>query len=531
MNAYLDFVKTPIPQTESLNEKQVKNNAGGFVYQISELQYLQRFLILGTEGGTYYQSERDLTKENVANIIKCLKDHPKESLDLIVDVSNRGRAPKNSPAIFALALACKHSASSEAYDAIVKVCRIGTHLFEFCSYIQALEKGWSGGLRRGVSNFYQRHNLAVQLIKYRQRKGWTHKDVLRLCHASSLENNQLLRWAVGKLDLPEDRLVEGFIKIQEMVKEEGKEKVGKGKVGKEKEAVKLIEEYELPWEAVPTQFLKSKDVWESILPHLPYTATLRNLGRLSSIGLLSKEFNQHTDLVIDRLKNPESIKKSRVHPISILMAKGIYEMGCGDKGDLTWSPVSRVVEALEEAFYLSFDNYEPTGKRMLLALDISGSMGTLMNCGISCCCAATALAMLYLKKEPKVVIRGFADTFRDLGITRNDSITQAISKTSRQNFGSTNCSLPMQWALDSEEEVDIFVVFTDSETYTGNIHPSEALKKYRKKMNINAKLAVFGMTSTGFSIADPEDPGMIDLVGFDASAPVVLHSFLNEFSK
>jgi 60 kDa SS-A/Ro ribonucleoprotein len=33
------------------------------------------------------------------------------------------------------------------------------------------------------------------------------------------------------------------------------------------------------------------------------------------------------------------------------------------------------------------------------------------------------------------------------------------------------------------------------------------------------------MTSNGFSIADPEDAGMLDMVGFDAAAPEIMREF------
>jgi 60 kDa SS-A/Ro ribonucleoprotein len=33
------------------------------------------------------------------------------------------------------------------------------------------------------------------------------------------------------------------------------------------------------------------------------------------------------------------------------------------------------------------------------------------------------------------------------------------------------------------------------------------------------------MTSTGFTIADPEDAGTLDVVGFDSAAPQVISDF------
>jgi 60 kDa SS-A/Ro ribonucleoprotein len=73
--------------------------------------------------------------------------------------------------------------------------------------------------------------------------------------------------------------------------------------------------------------------------------------------------------------------------------------------------------------------------------------------------------------------------------------------------------------------VDVFVVYTDSETWAGSIHPVQALRRYRERMGIAAKLVVVAMASNGFSIADPEDPGMLDVVGFDAAAPQLIADF------
>jgi 60 kDa SS-A/Ro ribonucleoprotein len=73
--------------------------------------------------------------------------------------------------------------------------------------------------------------------------------------------------------------------------------------------------------------------------------------------------------------------------------------------------------------------------------------------------------------------------------------------------------------------VDCFVVITDSETWAGQIHPAEALRQYREQTGIPARMVVVAMTSNEFTIADPDDAGMLDVVGFDASAPQVIADF------
>jgi 60 kDa SS-A/Ro ribonucleoprotein len=73
--------------------------------------------------------------------------------------------------------------------------------------------------------------------------------------------------------------------------------------------------------------------------------------------------------------------------------------------------------------------------------------------------------------------------------------------------------------------VDTFVVYTDSETWFGGVHPAEALRRYREKMGIAARLIVCGMVANRFTIADPDDPGMLDVVGFDTRAPALMAEF------
>lgn len=81
-------------------------------------------------------------------------------------------------------------------------------------------------------------------------------------------------------------------------------------------------------------------------------------------------------------------------------------------------------------------------------------------------------------------------------------------------------------ALKHRWAVDAFVVYTDSETWAGDIHPAQALRQYRERMGIAANLVVVAMNSNGFSIADPDDAGMLDVVGFDTATPQVISDFI-----
>jgi 60 kDa SS-A/Ro ribonucleoprotein len=108
-----------------------------------------------------------------------------------------------------------------------------------------------------------------------------------------------------------------------------------------------------------------------------------------------------------------------------------------------------------------------------------------------------------------------------------DRLDDVVGRTSGLPFGGTDCALPMLEAAKRGWAVDVFVVYTDNETWAGDVHPSQALRQYREKTGIPARLVVVGMASNGFTIADPMDGGMLDVVGFDAATPRLIAEFVH----
>jgi len=557
------------PQTQAIPGREAemaKNNAGGFSFVVSPWDQLDRFLILGTEGGTYYVGERELTKANAQNVLRLIAQDGIRVVNRVVEISDAGRAPKNDPALFVLALAS--AADSEAtrkaaLDALPKVARIGTHLFHFAAFVDGV-RGWGRALRRAVGNWYldmPLDRLANQAIKYQQRDGWSHRDMLRLGHPKTDDaaRDAVLRWMVGGLDnVGAKDYVRGSAVLEDEVRlaradasailhpqilafEDAK------RATSAKEIIKLIVDHNLPREAIPTQFLNDAKVWEALLTNMPLTAMIRNLGKMSSVGLLTS-MSAAEKLVKSKLSDGDVLRKARVHPIAILAAMKTYGQGRGFKGSLTWNPVRGVVDSLDQAFYASFGNVTPTGKNTLLALDVSGSMGgSAIGSipGLTARDASAAMALITANVESSYEFIGFTGgrssgygrrkaNVQDSGpvsilkISPRQRLDDVIETISGLPFGTTDCALPFEWALDNKLPVENFAVYTDNETYAGRQAPSQALKAYRQKTGIAAKSVVVGMTATNFTIADPKDAGMLDVVGFDTAAPQIMSDF---FSK
>lgn len=371
--AYTRQLGKKIPQTEAL-PGQVPNSAGAFSFRVDDWTRLDRFLILGSEGGSYYASERKLTLDNVNAVERCAQDDGLRTVRRIVEISDAGRAPKNDPALLALAIVAKMGDTAvrqSAYEAVPKVARIGTHLFHFADYLKLVGHGWGRGTKRAFANWYLDRpveKLAMQAIKYQERDGWRHRDILRLAHPKTAdeERNAVLRWIVKGDVTPENdnhNIFWAFECAKRMTAESDV-----------KNLCALIDKYSLPHECVPNEMKQFPAVWEAMLPQMGLTALIRNLGKMTSIGLIAP-LSSAANFARLRLGDLAALKSARIHPLNILTALKIYTQGHGDKGKLTWSPLPPIIDALDSAFYSSFKTIEPTGKRHLLALDVSASMG------------------------------------------------------------------------------------------------------------------------------------------------------------
>ena len=529
-NALRNINAREVAQTERTpGRNEVKNNAGGFVFQVTDKTRLERFLILGTDKGTFYASEKDLTNQNFDFLVKQAQSNLRGLVDTIVEVRTQNRAAKQSPAIFALAVALVYGADKQYVRAAVNtVLKTGTQLFEFAQYIENLG-GWGRAKRAAIADWYESKSadaLAYQAVKYRQRNGWTHRDAFRLSHPKGVDS-RVGGFILGKSDFesaPTVEILEGFKAMQD--------------AKTVNDVLNALETFSnLPWETIPTEFLKDARVWKKLFyaGALGQTALLRNVTRFSKIGAFDDV--QFAGDVAIRLADKDAITKGRVHPVAYLNAHGVYTKGrLGATSGYSyygsrqkdWTHNVKVAGALEKGFYNAFGNVKPSGKRTMASIDVSGSMtwaGPAGLVGLDCREAAAAMAMVLIRTEPYVAVNAFSTNLVDAGITDTDSLEVVASKIDRLGYGGTDCAQPMLGAMAKNQEIDTFTIWTDNETWAGRTKPVDALRKYRQKTGIDAKLVVVGMTATDFSIADPSDAGMLDVVGFDANAPGIIAEF------
>lgn len=537
----------PIPGTD-----QIKIPSGGYAWQGSDQTVLDRFLILGTEGGTYYVGEKQLTKESATTILQLIQIIGPQVVDRVVEISHAGRAPKNDPALFVLAMAAKlgnEQTKAAAYAALPLVARIGTHLFHFVEYAKGLGHLGGNGFKRAIARWYNgktASQLAYQIIKYQQRDGWSHKDLLRLSHPvpTTPDHDTLFKYAVhGR----QNALPASVQEVPEPLRQVWAFERAKTATH-HTQVIDLIKHYRLPHECIPNEVKDKPEVWEALLEDMPLGALVRNLGKMTSLGMLTNT-SDNTTKICAQLTDADLIKKARLHPIAFLFALSTYAQGHGVKGKLAWDPCSKICDALDEGFRLAFGAVEPTGRRLCLALDVSGSMDSpVLNSHLSCREAAAAMALVTMNVEQNYEILGFtagAISTRGLQVKRSSwhNVYNGISPLSisaRQrlddvvkyikhlNFGATDCSLPLQWASHYKVPFDAVVIYTDNESWAGPIHVTQALEEYRQKMGLDTKFISVAMAGGNFSVANTADPSQLDVVGFDGDTPHVISQFITE---
>jgi 60 kDa SS-A/Ro ribonucleoprotein len=471
-------------------------------------------------------------------------------------VSTAGRAPKQNPGIFALAAVSTlgdDEARKVALRYVPRVCRTGTTLMQFCRYREQFG-GWGRGARRAVEDWFTEPDVdrvAYQAVKYRQRDGWSMRDLLRLGHpiAETPARRALFNWIInGNVEVSRGplRASDGMPQMREVgaTAEDLPPLVHAFEAAHAEDAtvarwVALIGEFPLSWEMLPDRARIHPEVWRALIERgMPQTALIRQLPTLTRAGVLE---GATLSTVLLQLTDVERIRKARVHPVNVLIAARTYASGQSVAGKSSWTPKRQIIDALDFAFYHAFQAVEPTNKRILLALDCSASMtwSPISGLPITPRVASAAMALVTLATEPGAEVVGFtADgpyfngrsrglgcSISELPISPRQRLDDVVRTIEDQRAGGTDCALPFLWAEANNRDFDAVITYTDNESWAGDIHPFQAKRRYQDKLGHPVRAVAVAMTATDYTVADPGDPLSLDVAGFDSAVPNLISDF------
>jgi 60 kDa SS-A/Ro ribonucleoprotein len=486
----------------------IKNNAGGFVSQTTDWEYLNRFLTIGSENGSYYADEKKLTVDNATNVINLIKINPLKVFNEVFETLVNNKAPKVDPSIFVLALLRLHG-SNEVKGLISsnsdRLFKTFTQLTQYVTMSKELG-GTGRSLRTTINNWYTKRSvesLDYQMAKYPNRNGFSHKDLIRIGHTDlSNFNDSVIRTVMKGEPSYKDDLPRMYAKELVLSNKDNVSKV-----------ISVIKEYNLTWEMIPTELLNDQKVLSVLLQNdrsMPPTALLRNLNRLTDAKTI--------DLAYEKLTNVQYMKD--IHPINILIALKTYSSGTGVRGSKTWNVSSRIVEGLDIALEQSVQQLEPTNKRILIAVDCSGSMNAMTSVGLTAYEVAVSLAATIGKVEKYSDVIMFDTAYKGT-MNKRDSFKTLLQNAPRG--GGTDCSVPYRLMLTNKLLYDIVIVLTDNESWA---HKSDVVDTV-KKLNGKMKNVIVASTATKATIL-PTRKDTLNISGFDASVPELIKNFISE---
>lgn len=536
------------------NANMVQNYDGAYVFKIDDWKRLERFLIMGSNK-SYYKSESELSSEAVDLLKRLVAEDGERLVSVVQRISTTGAAPKADPAIFTLAYALSFG-SPETKKAVenvfLSVVRTGTHFLTFVNVMKNIGTRCAVS-RRVMASWYlskDANTLAYQMLKYADRQGWSHRDVLRFLHVKPNDDDKqyLFNYAVRK-DADGDKAfvhVEGKCKLLDGVLKVKSQDLSATQV------VDLITSYKLPHEVIPTQYKNDLLVQEALLKDMPMTATIRNLGSYSKSGLLAGNPSDATialwnklkparklsdvqdsarTLVRNRLENAEQVVKSKVHPFSVLLGLKTYASGHGHRGSSSWDVNTAIVSSLEKAFYASFNSVEKTDKKILVAVDVSPSMtSTIQDSNISSMEACAATLMVLARQCSNIEVVKFAGNLKKFDRNLHGTIEEACRGLQDGAWGGTNIGSVVEYALQEFKKTgrvyDAIVIMTDNDVNSGR-HVHQLLENLRKTTKHPTRQVVLAFTMSEFSVSDPTDALSLDIAGLDPSNINVAQRFIN----
>ena len=562
----LDEMK--IGENSSVQEKgMVKSNQGGYVFTISELSALIRLLVIG-ESNSIYQNDKDMLETIIQVVLPFILRDEKSGLTALsvcikADSDRMVFRKKNLMLVLAILAKLGHTQKvrQATYGAVLDLVRTLDHMAMFVTFYELagfgmkrpdgsdVGTGWGRGFKSCMNAWFnskEPSRLLYLFSKYKNRNGWSFRDLLRLTKPKpfSDDHNRAFSFACEK---------EVSVSPTSSFNEQIEAIKLANNCGNLKDLGDILDKYgyKVAREHFPNELWAIPGSWNRIFLNMPGTACLRNVNKV--------DFSDRStgEVCIQKIQNllgsPDVISKARLNPVNLLVTAKTYSSGSGVKSKSTWEVNKRVAKILDDSVEKSMKSCNWIMERVHFALDVSGSMSaTFGDTPVSCATMTAVIARLALLKDPTVPVYAFSDEYIDLkagcksgysystgtkGYIRNAKDWNDLERRiSGLNFGGTNPSLAILHAIKEfnknpyhHEKIKAFIVITDNDVgqhYNSKTH--SALYEYRKLVkDETVMLIVIGLTANTFTIAPPDDPYCLDIAGFEPNLFDTLTTFIN----
>ncbi len=416
-----------------------RNEHGAPAYALTPKQALAQYAATGCLGATFYAH----AEEQLAKILElCERVEPEFVAKTAVYARERGLM-KDTPALLLAFLAAKDVRLLAA--AFSRVVDNGKMLRNFVQIVRsgvAGRKSLGTAPKRLVRQWLEARDAAA-VFRASVGQSPSFADVVKMVHPKprDAERAALYGYLVGREFDAEalPALVREF------------------------EAFKAGDRERVP--EVPFQMLTALDLgtaeWTAIARRAPWQMTRMNLNTFVRHGVFAQP--GMTELVAQRLADPEQVKKARVFPYQLMVAYASAGAGLP----------AAVRDALQDAMEVAISNVPRVEGKVYVFPDVSGSMRSPVTgyrkgstTAVRCVDVAALVAAAVLCRNPHAEVLPFEHAVvESLRLNPRDSVMTNAQKLAAIGGGGTNCSAPLALLNKRKAVGDLVVYVSDNESW------------------------------------------------------------------
>jgi 60 kDa SS-A/Ro ribonucleoprotein len=301
-----------------------------------------------------------------------------------------------------------------------------------------------GSLPKRLIREWFENRESEQIFKQSVGQSPSIADILKMVHPKPInaEREALFGYFIGR-DIDAD-------KLPEIVKRFERFKNGDS-----------AEVPDIPFQMLTALPIGNKE-WIEIARNAKWQMTRMNLNTFQRHGVFADE--AMTDLIAERLRDREAIRKARVFPYQLLSA---YTAAVGNK------EIPRAItEALQDSMEIATENVPVINGKVWIFPDISGSMHSAVTgyrkgstSAVRCLDVAALVAAAILRKNPTAEVIPFSDNIVEAKLNPRDSVMTNSQKLASLPSGGTNCSAPLRELNRRKAKGDVVIYVSDNESW------------------------------------------------------------------
>ncbi len=279
---------------------------------------------------------------------------------------------------------------------------------------------------------------------------------------------------------------------------------------------------------VPFQMLTAlelgQDEWTAIAQRASWQMTRMNLNTFTRHGVFAKE--GMAELVAERLRDPELVRKARVFPYQLMVA---YRQAGEGVPDI-------VRDALQDAMEHALQNVPHIDGRVWVCPDVSGSMSSSVTgwrkgatSAVRCIDVAALFAAAMVRANPKARVVPFEDRVVSIQLNPRDSVMTNATKLASIGGGGTNVSAPLAKLNTERAKADLVVIVSDNQSWVDSKRhgATETMRQWEllKQRNPQAKLVCIDVQPYAHTQA-PDRDDILNVGGFSDAVFDAVASFI-----